>query len=97
MNIVYIGVNVLMIEQVIGVTSGIALRKENCTRKKPTNEAANIFGKSFGATFSRGKHNDNIQKRIPAPKALRQNNARGESKWLFDKSLHVTMLMPKIV
>ena len=43
-NIVYIGVNALMIEQVIGVTSGMALKNENCTRKKPTNEAANIFG-----------------------------------------------------
>ena len=29
--------------------------------------------------------------------ALRQNNANGDIKWLLDKSLHVTMFIPKIV
>ena len=29
--------------------------------------------------------------------ALRQNNANGYIKWLLDKSLHVTMFIPKIV
>ena len=29
--------------------------------------------------------------------ALRQNNANGDIKWLLDKSLQVTMFIPKIV
>ena len=43
-NIVYIGLNALKMEQVMGVTSGIAIRKDACTRKKPINEAAKSFG-----------------------------------------------------
>lgn len=43
MNIVYIGDIALMIEQCIGVTSGMAIRKVSCVTKYPRKAAANIL------------------------------------------------------
>ena len=43
MNIVYIGDIELIIEQCIGVTSGMATRNVSCVTKYPRKAAANIF------------------------------------------------------
>lgn len=80
MNIVYSGDKALMMEQSIGVMSGMAMRKVSCAMKKPRKEAAAIFAKSARLTFSRGMKADNSQNKRPAPMLRRQNKAIGESR-----------------
>ena len=85
-----------MMEQCIGVISGIALRKVSCVRKNPRKDAAKIFKKSPLSTFSAGKNNERIQKKALAPNDLMVKMARGEMPLELVRSLHTTMFMPKM-
>jgi hypothetical protein len=97
MNIVYIGDRDVIIEQSIGVIRDIAIRKHICVRKKPSTEAAKIFGKSLLSTLCFGKKSDISQNNAPAPNERMVNSAIGDMAPLLVKSLHTTMLSPNIV
>lgn len=96
MNIVYNGESDATIEQSIGVMREIATRNDICAKKNPSTEAAKIFGKSRRSTRSFGRKSEIIQNREPAPMERKVNNASGEMSLLEVRSLHTTMLRPKI-
>ena len=90
------GVSALMMEQCIGVISGIALRKVSCVRKNPKNEAKKIFKKSPLSTFSAGLNSERAQKKALAASDLIVKMANGEIALELVRSLHTTMFMPKM-
>jgi hypothetical protein len=96
MNIVYNGERDATIEQSIGVMREIVTRNDICAKKNPSTEAAKIFGKSRRSTRSFGRKSEIIQNREPAPMERKVNNASGEMSLLEVRSLHTTMLRPKI-
>ena len=88
-----------MIEQVIGVTCGMAIRKVICVMKKPRKDASSIRGRSRRATFSLradGRITDRSQNMLPAPSALRLKMPSGVMTCPAVRSLHVMMFTPKI-
>jgi hypothetical protein len=85
-----------MMEQCIGVISGIALRKVSCVRKNPRKDAAKIFTKSPRSTFSAGMNNERIQKNALAPSDLTVKIASGDMALDVVRSLHTIIFMPKM-
>ena len=80
----------------MGVIWEIAIRKVICARKKPSTEAAKIFGRSRLSTASFGINSEMSQKSVPAPNERNVKRASGEIVLLDVKSLQTMMLSPKI-
>ena len=95
-SIVNIGDVVTMIEQSIGVISGIPMRKVICVRKKPRKDAAKIFGRSFLSTFSLGIKAEVNQNNPPAKTERSRNKPKGEIMPPEVRSLQIIILKPKI-
>ena len=74
----------------------IATKNESCAKKNPSTEAAKILGKSRRSTRSFGRKNEISQNSEPAPSERNVKSASGENTLLEVKSLHTTMLRPKI-
>jgi hypothetical protein len=83
-------------EQSIGVICEIAIRNVICVRKKPSTDAAKIFGRSRRSTLSFGLKNEMNQKSAPAPNERSVKSASGEIVSLDVKSLQTIILSPKI-
>ena len=96
MNIVYIGESELMIEQCIGVISGMATRNVSWVTKYPRNAARKILGISLNSTFSLGRKIESIQKSAPAPNDLNVKIAMGEISFPLVRSLQTIIFTPKI-
>ena len=99
MNIVAIGESVPMSEISTGVVHLHAKRKDTCVRKRPSIDATKTRGRSEIAIFSAlgpGRMTDASQKRMLAPMARSVKSSSGEIKVLFEISLQITMLTPKM-
>lgn len=96
MNMVIIGVMVLVMERSKGEAIVIATRNVICVAKSPSMLAKIMLSKSLGATFSLGVKIEKIQKRRPAPSALKVNKAIGGIPPALAISLQKRTLMPKM-
>ena len=83
-------------EQSIGVICEIAIKNVICARKKPSTDAAKIFGRSCRSTLSFGMNSEINQKSRPAPSERSVKRASGDIASLDVKSLQTIMLSPKI-